>query len=291
MINLSHLAAQADESDTPGFEGQWHTIELQPDFTVPQRFIIGVALSQKGKLTHYRVAEEAPRLACFYDKRFSVDVWRWMRGELTTELLQYKGNVVKNYISSSPQISLGVGQYASGSSAESTLARAFDRVVTVVRKDRRPRHQGVAQVELRQRIGRALKMAWTTRYETIAQPEGGMAINDNGTVHLFDVSFDDAVTASSVVSGCNAGLEISRLNVLTAWNDLMALARIRQRDQIGMAVLQPTTDQLPAETVKTWQTWWNDFTYKLRESSQVLLAEDTDPEGLALQISHWYPQP
>lgn len=288
MIDLSQLAAQVSEPEAPAFEGEWHAIELQPDLTVPQRFVIGVALSRKGKLHKFRIAEEAPRLQCFYDKQFSIDVWRFMREQLHHEMTERTGCKTKNYLSASPQIFLGQGHYVSGSTADLAMNRTFDRIVTVVRKDRKKRTTGTSQAELRTTVSRWLKQHLDTTYEKIVQPESGLLIKEKETVHLFDIGFDDVRTASSVISGCNAGLEVSRLNVLTAWNDLTAFSRIRQREQIGLAVLQPTQNSIPIETVRAWNAWWGDFTYKLRNSSEVLLAEDTTPEGLALQISQWY---
>lgn len=288
MIDLEYLSTLVGDADKPGFEGHWHAIELQPDLAVPQRFVIGVALSRNGKLDTYRLAEEAPRLKCFYEKRFSLDVWRFLRSELDSELKLHRGKPTKRYQSSSPQVSLGNGHFVSGISTDSALNRTFERIVTVVGKDRKPRATGINQAELRAAVGRWLKSSMSTRYEEIAQPEGGILIRHQDVLHQFDIGLDDHRTASSVISGCNAGMELSKLNVLTAWNDLNAFAKIRERDQIGIAVLQPTTQNIPAETVKAWSAWWADFTYKLKESSHVLLAEDTTPEGLALQVSHWY---
>lgn len=288
MIDLSKLAAQVSDPGSPTFEGQWHAIELQPDLAVPQRFVIGTALSRNGKLHTFRIAEEAPRLQCFYDKQFSIEVWRFMRAQLSQELTERIGSKTKGYLSSSPQVFLGEGHYVSGSTAVLALNRTFDRIVTVVRKDRKRRTTGTSQAELRLTVSRWLKRHMDTAYDKIVQPEDGLLIKEKDTVHLFDIGFDDATTASSVISGCNAGLEVSRLNVLTAWNDLTAYSKIRKRQQIGLAVLQPTQNNIPTETVRAWHAWWGDFTYKLRESSEVLLAEDTTAEGLALQISQWY---
>jgi len=124
MIKLGHLASQ-NTNTAAGFEGKWHAIEFQPDLSVPQRFVIGVALSQGGKLTHFRVAEEAVRLRCFYGARFGKDVWGWMRAELTDELTAARGTTVSKFQSSSPQLMIGGGAFASGSSADSTLSRTF----------------------------------------------------------------------------------------------------------------------------------------------------------------------
>lgn len=288
MMNLSHLAPR-QAAQAPGFEGNWHPIEFQPDLSVPQRFVIGVALSQKGRLTNFRVAEEAARLKCFYGNRFTKEVWSWMREELLGELEQARGSSIARYHSASPQLFVGEGAYASGSTADATLSRAFERVVTVVSKDRQPRVHGVSQTELREVIARLLKTQMSTRFETICQPEAGMQISEDGKVHTFDITYDDAVTASSVVSACYAGLDTARLNLMTATNDLYTFLRIRKREQIGLAVLTPSTEILPAESVRLWQDWWGHYSYKLRESDLVLLAESSTTDGLAEQVADWYP--
>lgn len=287
MMNLNHLASQNTEAAS-GFEGQWHAIEFQPDLSVPQRFIIGVALSQNGRLTHYRVANEAARLKCFYGNRFSKETWAWMHTELTAELAGHRGASLKRYHSASPQMSIGAGHYASGSSADATLSRAFERVVTVVADGRKPRTQGIAQAELRETLARMLKLRMSTSYERISQPEAGVQISDNGKVHTFDITYDDHKTASCVVSACYAGLDTARLNVMEATTDLETFMRIRKRDQIGLAVLTPSTDMLPAEAVRAWQDWWGNYSYKLRESDLMLLAESSTAEGLADQVVDWY---
>lgn len=287
MMNLSHLAPQPSTA-SPEFEGKWHPIEFQPDLSVPQRFVIGVAIAQKGKLTHFRVANEAGRLKCFYGNRFSKETWSWMHSELTTELAQAKGTAVLRYLSASPQIGIGEGHYASGSSADAALSRAFERVVTVVADGRKPRTQGIAQGELRETMARMLKLRMNTRYESISQPEAGLQISDKGQTHTFDITYDDHQTASCVVSACYAGLDTARLNVMEATTDLETFMRIRNRKQIGLAVLTPSTDLLPAEAVRTWQEWWENYSYKLRKSDLMLLAEAHTAENLADQVVDWY---
>lgn len=290
MINLLHFASDAPATDASAYQGHWHAIEFQPDLSVPQHFVIGVALTTRGKLSHYRIASEAPRLKCFYEQRYDHNVWKWLTAELINELERAKKLPAKQFTSASPQVRLGAAHYVAASDPDSALNRTFDRVVTVIQKSRPPRNQGITQAQLRETVANRLKLTWKNRYESIAQSEAGLLIRHEDQVHLFDVSFDDAVTASSVVSGCNAGLHTSQLNVYKAWTDLEALARIRNRDQIGLAVLTPTEEMVGGQAVLAWQAFWNDFSYKLRESSKVLLAEDPTPEGLALQISHWYPE-
>ncbi len=288
MIDLSHLASSAPEQ-APEFEGQWHALEFQPELETPQSFVIGVAMSRRGKLVCVRLAEEAPRLKCFYGQRFTPEVWNWLRLEFARELKDAVGKPVAKFESSSPQLRLGAGHYASGLSADATMARVFDRIVTVVRNDRKPRVQGIAQAQLREDMAKLLKLRMSTRFETISQASAGVQINESGTVHTFDISYDDNRTASTVVSGCYASLDAARLNVLTAANDLYRFLRIRQREQIGLAVLEPSTDTLPAEAVKTWQDWWAHESYKFKESSMVLVATAPNAEQLADQVIDWYP--
>lgn len=287
MSNLRHLAPQ-DSTAAPGFEGCWHPIEFQPDLSVPQRFVIGVALSHKGKLTHFRVANEAGRLKCFYANRFSSTTWAWMHGELTAELAQAKGGSLLRYVSTSPQISVGSGHYASATSADVALSRAFERVVSVIGDGRKPRTQGVAQVELRETMARLLKLRMSTGYERISQPQAGLQISDSGKVHTFDISYDDESTASTIVSASYAGLDTARLNVMEATTDLETFMRIRKREQIGLAVLTPSPQLLPADAVRAWEDWWGNYSYKLRESDLVLLAESPSAEELAEAVVSWY---
>jgi hypothetical protein len=289
MIDVSHLSLASEHVDV--FEGKWHSVDFQPDLTVPQRFVIGVALSRKGKLTHFRIAEDAPKLKCFYGQRYSREVWSWMRDQLTAELAEVKGQTVANFRSVSPQVTIGEGYYASGSDADATLSRTFGRIVTVVGGEKKKRDRGVSQSELRAEIGRILRISMNTRYESLAMPEGGLQINDNGQIHTFDIGYDDNKTASSVVSACYANLDTARLNIMTALHDLYTFIRIRERDQIGLAVLTPSPDNLSGETVKLWQDWWRHESYKLKESHLVLCAESDNTEELANQVSDWYPDP
>jgi hypothetical protein len=288
MINVSHLSFSPVPFDV--FEGKWHAVDFQPDLTVPQSFVIGVALSQKGKLTHFRIAEDAPKLKCFYGHRYSKEVWSWMRDQLTVELLEAKGQTVLNFRSVSPQIKIGAGFYASGSDADATLNRTFERIVAIVSGEKKKRDRGIPQSELRTEVGRILRISISTRYETLAMPEGGLQIIDNGQIHTFDIGYDDNKTASSVVSACYASLETARLNIMTSLHDLYTFRRIRQRDQIGLAVLTPSIATLSGEAVKLWQDWWRHESYKLKESNLVLYAESDDPNELANKVSDWYPE-
>lgn len=273
-----------------GFEGKWHAIDFQPDLAVPQRFVIGVALSQKGKLTHFRIANEAPKLKCFYANRFSKEVWGWLRDSLQTELVQAKGSTMTKLQSSSPQIFVGQGFYTSASDADAALSRAFARIVTVVQGDKRVNTKGVPQDTLRQEVDTYLKARMKTRFEQVSQGHG-MMISDNKQVHVFDIGYDDTKTAASVVSGSYAVLDTAQLNVMTAFNDLCTFSAIRKRELIGLAVLTPSVELLPAETVRVWQDWWGHFSYKLRESDLVLLAEADTAEALADQVLDWYKDP
>ena len=288
MINVEHLRLDI-AGHRQGFEGKWHAINFQPDLAVPQRFVIGAALSRNGKLTHFRIAEDAPKLKCFYALRFSREVWSWMSEQLTAELAKCKGNAIAKFSSTSPQIVIGEGFYASGSDADATLSRTFDRIVTVVGGEKKKRDRGVTQSELRNNVGRILRTAMSTRYEQLAIPDSGLQITDNGQTHTFDIGYDDRVTASSVVSACYASLDTARLNIMTAMHDLYTFLKIRNRDQIGIAILAPSTATLSGEAVKVWQDWWTHESYKLRESKLILLAESDNAEELADKVSDWYP--
>lgn len=286
MIDISHLAPSSAYSGT--FEGKWHAIDFQPDLSVPQRFVIGAALSRNGKLTHFRIAEDAPKLKCFYAQRFSREVWAWMRDQLTAELAEAKGQVIAKFNSVSPQISIGEGFYSSGSDADAALSRTFERIVTVIGGDKKKRDRGITQSELRTHVGRILRTSMSTRYESLAMPEGGLQITDNGQTHTFDIGYDDTKTASSVVSACYASLDTARLNIMTSLHDLYTFLKIREREQIGLAVLTPSTNTLSGEAVKLWQDWWRHESYKLKESNLVLYAESDNAEELADQVSDWY---
>lgn len=271
-----------------GFEGQWHAIHFQPDLSVPQTFVIGAALSSKSKLVAHRVAEEAPRLKFFYQNRFSKDVWSFLRTELVAELDARLGKSPSGFTSASPQLVLSPGHYVSGSSRDSVLSRTFERIVTVVAGDRKPRHTGLPQQELRQAVGNYLKLKFSSRFESISQPEEGLQIRDGDSVHTFDIGFDDSKVASSVVSASYSTLDKARLNVYNAMNDLTMYRAIREREQIGLAVLLPTTEDFPTETVGLWKKWWADESYKLKESNLFLIAESSRAEDLADQVSDWY---
>ena len=291
MINLRQLAQGDAAERSEGFEGLWHAIDFQPDLIAPQRFTIGVALSQKGKLTHFRIAEEASKLKCFYAQRFSKEVWSWLRTELMAELSQSRASTLSKFVSASPQIHIGQGFYASATSADSALSSTFDRIVSVVARDKKSNNKGIAQETLRLDVARLLKQKMNTQFEKVFQGEHGMQITHDNLVHTFDIGYDDHKTAASVVSGSYAGLDTAQLNVMTAINDLHTFSRIRKRDQIGLAVLTPSVQLLPAETVKVWQDWWSHFSYKLRESALVLLAESGNTADLADQVMDWYKNP
>ncbi len=288
MIDISHLAPAAAHAG--GFEGKWHAIDFQPDLTVPQRFVIGAALSLNGKLVQFRIAEDAPKLKCFYSQRFSREVWAWMRDQLTAELNESKGQLVAKLNSASPQIFIGEGFYVSGSDADAALNRTFQRIVTVVSNERNQRERGVPQWELRTNVGRILQKTMSTRYESVAMPESGLQITHDGQTHTFDIGYDDNVTAASVVSACYASLDKARLNIMTSLHDLTTFIKIRERDQIGLAVLAPSTNTLSKESVNAWREWWRHESFKLKESKLVLLAESDNIEYLADEVKGWYPE-
>lgn len=287
MISLDHFTSQATDT-TVGFEGQWHAIYFQPDLSVPQTFVIGAAVSTKGKLSAYRIAEEAPRLKCFYQERFSRDVWSFLKTELDAELNDRVGKSTAGFISASPQLVLSQGNYVSGSSRDSVLSRTFGRIVTVVAGDRKPRHSGIQQAELRQSVREYLKRKMSTRFEQFNQSEHGLQIKDGDAIHTFDITFDDTAIAGSVVSASYSNLEKASFNVYKAMNDLTMYKAIRSRERIALAVLMPTIDDFPKETVVSWNNWWQQESYKLKESKLFLISESSNADALAEQVSDWY---
>lgn len=289
ISNLSALAQSIEGASSAAvFEGRWHAIEFQPELDVPQFFVIGVALTRRGKLVVYRVAEEAARLKCFYGDQFTPATWGWLRTELLKELKAAADSAFNAYVSASPQVRISSGHYVSGSDAHSTLARVFDRIVTVTGSDKKPRVQGVGQSELRQQVTQMLKQRFSTRFEQFGLPEGGLSIQDKNTFHTFDVGYDDHKVASTVVSACYVHTATAQLNVFKALNDLRAFQRIRDREQIGLAVLLPTASLIPSTSVREWTQWWEDQAYKLGKSDQILLAQSESPEALADMVGDWY---
>lgn len=286
MINLSELAASV-ASEAPGFEGKWHTIEFQPVLEVPQRFVIGVVLSSKGRLREFRIAEDASRLKCFYGEGFSSGTWKWLREALAADLEQAKGSAAAKHQSASPQISLGEGFYVSGADALSVLSRTFARVVTVSRIEAKPRTMGLPQQELRKQVSRMLKLRLGTQFEAVHQ-EHGIQIKEAGHVYTFDVNYDDLKVASSVVSASYSDLTSARLNIQTCFSDLMMFSKLRPREQLGLAVLLPSSDTFPKATVSAWKSWWDEMSYKLKESNLMLFAESERPEELSEMMTDWY---
>lgn len=288
MISLNNFKRQ-DEANQVGFEGLWHALHFQPDLSVPQSFVIGAALSSKGKLVAYRVAEEAPRLKCFYENRFSKDVWSFLRSELIAELADGLGKSSSGFKSASPQLVLSPGNYTSGSSRDAVLSRTFARIVTVVATEKKPRNVGIPQHELRRTVDMHLRLKLSTRFETISQPEGGLQHRNGDAVHLFDIGFDDSNVAASVISASYSVAEKARINFYRAIGDLTLYREIKQRRHLGLAVLIPTTSDFPADTVKTWNRWWEQESYKLRESKLFLIPESSRAEELAEELCGWYP--
>ncbi len=286
MINLSALAGSI-KSEVPGFEGKWHTIEFQPVLDVPQRFVIGVAISSRGRLREFRIAEDASKLKCFYGEGFSSSTWKWLREQLSADLLQAKGTVFSRHQSLSPQIYLGEGQYASGSDILSVLSRTYARVVTVSRSDAKPRAFGLPQQDLRKQISRMLKIKLGNRFEVVHQ-EYGIRIKEEDHFYTFDVNYDDAKVASSVVSASYADLSAAQLNIQTCFSDLMMYGKLREREQLGLAVLLPSTNNFSAMAISAWNRWWEGMSYKLKESNLMLFAESEQPEDLAEMMTDWY---
>ncbi len=270
------------------FEGSWHALEFQPDLSVPQKFVIGALLSRKGKIVAFRVAEEAPRLKCFYADRFSKQVWRYLKDEIHAEMKSAMGSAPGKFRSASPQISLSPGAYVSGISLDSALSRTFDRIVTVVGGEKRVRMTGVPQAELRTSMAQLLKVSMRSKYEEISRNETGILIQDGDLFRSFDITYDDAKVASSVVSASYASLESSSLNIYKAMNDLTTFKAIREREQIGIAVLTPSTDYFSKQTVQVWNDWWSNESYKLKQSRLLLVAESDRVEVLADQVLDWY---
>lgn len=289
MIDLARVEP-THPSVEPSFEGDWLSVEFQPEPHVPQRFVIGAALARRGRLLAWRLASEAPRLACFYGDRFAKSTWKWLHDELEADLRAAEHTPVKAFQCRSPQISLTLGGFASGGTLDATLSRTFERIVTVVAHNKaKPRSEGVPQAELRRAVADWLMQRRPLEFARFAHPLG-LLIRQGGEDHSFDIGYDDGAVAASVVSASYASLDNARLNVMTATADLLRYTRIRPRRQIGLAVLLPGSG-LPGEVRTAWSDWWRHESYKYRESGAFVLMESDEQEALASQVSDLYPEP
>jgi transcriptional regulator with XRE-family HTH domain len=107
--------------------------------------------------------------------------------------------------------------------------------------------------------------------------------------HVFDVTHDDGRLATTVVSACYANLDTAQANVYRATADLFRYRAKRPRQQLGLAVLQPTAqDAMPAETRAAWRAWWAEESYKFKQSDDVLVADPASADGIALALADWY---
>lgn len=288
MIDLSRITP-APPAEPAAFRGQWHAIEFQPELDVPQRFIVGAAVSADGRLLGWRMAQQANRLRCFYGTRYGSSLWAWLLEEAEMDLQAARGHPVAGFESRSPQLRIGPGAYTSGADWQSALARTFDRIVTVYSADRLPRYQGITQAELRAATNERLKLALPLSFGQFAQPESGVVVIDGDDRHVFDVTHDDGRLATTVVSACYANLDTAQANVYRATADLFRYRAKRPRQQLGLAVLQPTAqDAMPAETRAAWRAWWAEESYKFKQADDILVADPAAADGIAQALADWY---
>lgn len=292
-MNLEKLRARALQRAAAAFEGQWHSIEFQPDLFVHQRFCVGVLAYGAGQ-ADFRLMRTMGKFTCVYGSKIAESELQWALGEAAALLDVQRGEICERGIQKldlgSPHFRLSEGRFVRGSSITGVVGRLFEEQVAMAihQRDPDPLFSTQENPLVRQTIRRLVKERAMLQFERIAVPEEGVMVKDGDRLHTFNLDFDDGVRIGSVVSAWTTQRSTFEMNLLRAESDLFNYQRIRNKQHVALFIKMPDADTAwPKEARKNVLKFWDEEEWKLEQAGVRVITSSADDQ-LADSVLEFY---
>ena len=288
---FSHLRAHLAEVPKAPFDGDWTTIELQPDPFARQRFTVGVAVADAHGGFAFRLLDDLAKFECIYDKE-DVASLRTLMETAEHCLLRARKNrsSLREFSFEVEAVSLGDLWPTAGSSAEDIANRLFFDVVPFIPKDERKARDFVTldNTAVRQKVDEELKRIGGLAFERIVtEPQRTMLDRASGEPHRLEFNLEPQGKAGSVISAVYKTPDRVELNFLRASRDLATYSRLRDlKERLALFVMTPARDSMPPGDLDRLDNVLGEQSWNLEKQGFLVAAHDT-AEPLARDVLEW----
>lgn len=288
---FSHLRAHLADVPRAPFDGDWTTIELQPDPFARQRFTVGVVVTDAGGGFAFRLLDDLAKFECLYD-RDEVATFRSLMENAEHCLLRARKARAPLRELSFEAEALCLGDFwpTAGTSAEDIVNRLyFDVVPFIPREERKVREfMTLDNAAVRQKVDQELKRIAGLSFERIVT-EPQRVILDRATAepHKLEFNLEPAGKAGSVISAVYKTPDRVELNFLRASRDLATYARLKDLDgSLALFVMTPEKGSMPPGDLERMENVLGEQSWNLEKQGFVVATHDS-AEFLAQDIFDW----
>lgn len=288
---FSHLRAHLADVPRAPFEGDWTTIELQPDPFSRQRFTVGVVVADTQGGFAFRLLDDLAKFECIYDKE-DVAAFRTLMESAEHCLLRARKNrsSLREFSFEVDAVSLGDLWPTAGESAEDIANRLFFDVVPFIPKDERKARDFLTldNTAVRQKVDEELKRIGGLAFERIVtEPHRTMLDRASGEPHRLEFNLEPSGKAGSVISAVYKTLDRVELNFLRASRDLATYSRLRDlKERLALFVMTPARDSMPPSDLERLDNVLGEQSWNLEKQGFLVASHDT-AEPLARDVLEW----
>jgi hypothetical protein len=288
---FSHLRPHLANVPPAQFDGDWTTIELQPDPFARQRFTVGVAVADARGGFAFRLLDDLAKFECLYDRE-AVAAFRTLMENAEHCLLRARKERAPLRELSFEAEALCLGDFwpTAGASAEDIVNRLyFDVVPFVPKEDRKTREfLTLDNAAVRQRVDQELKRIAGLSFERIVtEPQRVILDQATGEPHRLDFNLEPNGRAGSVISAVYKTPDRVELNFLRASRDLATYGRLRGLEsKLAIFVMTPAKGAMPPADLERMENVLGEQSWSLEKQGFVVATHD-DAHLLAQDVFDW----
>jgi hypothetical protein len=284
------FAEHAEDVPQPAVTGAWCTIEFQPDVFAPQRFTIGVALQSAGHRLHFKLIDDPRKFECVYGDHLPLTRIKELLSAAEQTLrgaVQNKGDL-SGVMFGTSALSVSPLLFTSWDDEEVTLNRLYREVVAMHSPPNKREKLGITTSAARDLVNGYLKNFAKLDFDRIVhQSKLGVPVEEaDGTVHFLDLNLTPPKAIGSVTSAAYIAESSITLNLLQVSRDLTTYARAKKMDEVGLFLLLPAPDSVPAKVLRRTEEIIAENEWKLQKDGFRVVSLDS-PQELAQEIYSW----
>ncbi len=268
------------------FRGQWRAIELVPNATSPQSFVVGCVVERGSRVQAHRMLCEFAKFECIYGKS---GVALLLRGALDAAQTALDsaieaGTSTPDLERVHPLLRLSAWRAASGSSATAVADRVYSTIVAMApaKKDK-ARFEPMPTPTVRAAVNEILKVAMGVDFAKSIE-EAGLVQHEG---HQLGINIRNSRVVGSVVSAWYASADTIETHLLRHANDIEAARGIWAAERAGMFVMLPSDktlgEHLDKKTIKEVHSRIDHIDWAATKRNWRLSVRET-PEGIAEDV-------
>jgi hypothetical protein len=290
-FDIARLTSLAVSTPSVAFEGNWATVELQPDAFVPQRFTVGVVVQSENDRLHFKLLDDFKKFDCVYRDHFP--------GKSAAELVAFAESVLRQAVREKRGmrdlafgtncLMLATPAFTSGDDRESTVERLFKDLVVMAPS---PKKKGndfptIDTPHARSLVNEQLKRIAHGDFDRIVVPEHEPVVLDvDGVRSQFDLNLLTGRFCGSVTSAVFKTPQSVEINLLKSSRDLTTYSRMKKVDSIGLFLLLPEAARMEGKEFKRIEEVIADYEWQLSKDGFRVVSLPS-AEQLAREVYDW----